>query len=133
MAKAGMRCPLRIILKLRPPPPPPAAESCSECRECARRSLPLPPGPNRYPTPSGPYYPTRPLSYQMWFRDCTIRPSEEAVVAGSGLGRSLVSIMGTVLICCWYISLPTTCADYPPVAVRLLVLPTITFYGGLTW
>ena len=63
----------------------------SERPKGAVRSFSPPSGQNRYPTPSGASFPMRPVSYWMQFDNSTLRPSGEAAVAGSGLGRSLGS------------------------------------------
>ena len=66
-------------------------KSESELPKGAVRSLSRPPGPNRDPTPSGDFSLTRPIYDQMKFGNCTLWPSGEAEVEGSGSGRSLGS------------------------------------------
>ena len=68
-------------------PPTHADEAGSKCNEGAGHIFPLPTNLNRYPIPSGAYYPTRPLSNWIRFEDLTLLTSEEAAVAGLGLGH----------------------------------------------
>ena len=63
----------------------------SECPKGAGCSLSPLPGPKQDLTPSGAYYLTLPVSDRMQFRNCTIWPSGEVEVAGSGPGWSLGS------------------------------------------
>ena len=120
------------ILKLRQSPPPPAAEGVSERQEGARRSLSPTPGSNRDPNPSGDSFPMHPVSDWIRFRDFTLWYSGEESVTGFEAGRSLVSILGTVLTCRREVSLPTAC-EYLPAAARTLVLKTSPFPRGHTW
>ena len=64
----------------------------SERPKVAGRGLSPPSGPNQDTTPSRSSSPMRPISNEMQFGNCTLWPSGEAEVVGSGLGHSLVSI-----------------------------------------
>ena len=73
-------------------------KAISERPEGTGCSLSPPHRPNWDPTPSGDYSLTFPISNWTQFGNCTLQPSGNSAVEGSGLGRPLVSIPRNRLI-----------------------------------